>query len=247
MGLDLVLGGLVLVTAIRGWLKGFVLQAIRLAGLVACVYLADPVRDQARPYVLVYVPKIRPDLVDRLLWWSSAVASYVVLVGLVTLAVKLYRPQPIRLAEPNRNDQFAGFLLGGVKGALIALFLVAGLQKYALERIKALPWADEQARASWVLQWNERYQPAARIWASRPVQQFVSRVQRRGLMSPSDVSPISAEPKPVQAAAGRTPRLALPSESEEESATLRAPGLDNEIARAIESIKRQLQQGEDPE
>lgn len=247
MGLDLVLGGLVLVTAIRGWLKGFVLQAIRLAGLVACVYLADPIRDQARPYVLVYLPKIRADLVDRLLWWSSAVTSYVVLVGLVTLAVKLYRPQSIGLAEPNRNDQFAGFLLGGAKGALIALFLVAGLQKYALERIKALPWAEEQARTSWVLQWNERYQPAARIWASRPLQQFVSRVQQRGLMSPSDPSPISAKSKPVQTASGRPPRLAIPSESEEGSAALRAPGLDHEIARALESMKRQLQQDENPD
>ena len=153
MGLDLVLGGLVLVTAIRGWLKGFVLQAVRLAGLVACVYLADPVRDQFRPYVLSYLPKIRPDLVDRLLWWSSAVASYVVLVGLATLTVTLYRRQPIGLAEP----------------------------------------------------------------------------------------------KPVQAAAGQTPRLAIPSEPEEESAALQAPGLDNEIARAIESIKRQLQQDKVPE
>ena len=30
MGLDLVLGGLVLVMAVWGWLKGFILQAIRL-------------------------------------------------------------------------------------------------------------------------------------------------------------------------------------------------------------------------
>lgn len=248
MGLDLALGGLVLVTAIRGWLKGFVLQAVRLAGLVACVYLADPVRDQARPYVLAYLPKIRPDLVDRLLWWSSAVISYVVLVGLATLAVTLHRRQPIGLTEPNRNDQFAGFLLGGAKGVLIALLLVASLQKNASERIKALPWADEQARTSRVLRWNERYQPAARIWAAPPVRHFVSRVRQRGLTSPADAPPISAEPKPVRTAAGRPPRLSIPSASEEDhSAALRALGLDDQIARAIESVKRQLRQGEDPE
>ena len=32
MGLDLALGVIVLLAAIRGWLKGFVLQAIRLSG-----------------------------------------------------------------------------------------------------------------------------------------------------------------------------------------------------------------------
>ena len=52
MGLDLALGGLVLLAAIRGWFKGFVMQAVRLSGLVACVYAADPIRDQVRPRVL---------------------------------------------------------------------------------------------------------------------------------------------------------------------------------------------------
>src|SRR4051794_28680572 len=80
MGLDLALGAIVLLTAIRGWLKGFILQAIRLAGLVACVYLADPVRDLAKPYVLPHLPSIRPELIDRLLWWSAAAISYVALV-----------------------------------------------------------------------------------------------------------------------------------------------------------------------
>src|SRR3954447_21456464 len=43
MGLDLALAVIVLLSAVRGWLKGFVLQAIRLSGIVACVYAADPV------------------------------------------------------------------------------------------------------------------------------------------------------------------------------------------------------------
>src|SRR3954463_10624638 len=93
MGLDLALGVIVLLSAIRGWLKGFVLQAIRLAGLVLCVYSADPVRDQLKPHVLIYLPTIRAELIDRMLWWVSAAGSYVVLVGLASLAVKLYRRQ----------------------------------------------------------------------------------------------------------------------------------------------------------
>src|SRR3954468_9545913 len=89
MGLDLALGVIVLLSAIRGWLRGFLLQAIRLAGMIACVYVADPVRDLAKPHVLPHLPSIRPELVDRLLWWSSAACSYVVLVGMATLILKL--------------------------------------------------------------------------------------------------------------------------------------------------------------
>src|SRR3954454_19736262 len=116
MGLDLALGVIVLWTAIRGWLKGFLLQAIRLSGLVACVYVAVPVRNLTKPYVLPHLPSVRPELVDRLLWWSSAAVSYIVLVGFATVVYRLSRRQPFGIAEPNRNDQFAGFALGALKG-----------------------------------------------------------------------------------------------------------------------------------
>ena len=56
MGLDLTLGVIILIAAFRGWFQGFVSQAVRIAGLVACVYLAEPVRDYAKPYVLPYLP-----------------------------------------------------------------------------------------------------------------------------------------------------------------------------------------------
>ena len=52
MGLDVALGIVILIAAIRGWLQGFVYQAVRLGGMIACVYLAAPVRDQAKPYIL---------------------------------------------------------------------------------------------------------------------------------------------------------------------------------------------------
>ena len=95
MGLDLALGAVVLLAAIRGWLRGFVSQAVRLSSFVGCFYLADPVRDQLRPYVLPRLPKVDPALMDRILWWTSAVASYVVVVGLASLAIKMMRrPEP---------------------------------------------------------------------------------------------------------------------------------------------------------
>src|SRR5262245_59554441 len=108
MGLDLALGGLVLFTAFRGWLRGFVIQAIRLAGLVASVYVAAPVRDEVKPYVLDYLPAMRPDLVDRILWWTAVVVSYFVIVGGASLLVAATRRRAYGLDEPNRSDQFAG-------------------------------------------------------------------------------------------------------------------------------------------
>ena len=44
----------------------------------------------------------------------------------------------------------------------MAVFLAAGIQNYAMDQVKNVTWADEQAKASWALKWNETYQPAAR-------------------------------------------------------------------------------------
>src|SRR6516162_5493091 len=128
MGLDVALGVVILIAAIRGWLQGFIYQFIRIGGLIACVYLAAPVRDQVKPHVRGYLPSIPPDLADRLLWWVSASATYIVLVGALTLVLKMTRrPEiPGMIPQRSRNDQFAGFLLGIAKGGLIAAFLVAG-------------------------------------------------------------------------------------------------------------------------
>src|SRR3954463_9792995 len=185
MGLDLALGAIVLLSAIRGWLKGFLLQAIRLSGLVACVYVADPVRNLVKPYVGPHLPSIRPELMDRLLWWSSAALSYVLMVGVATLIVKLMRRQAFGESEPRRNDQFAGFVMGAAKGMVAAMFLASGVEKYALERVQGIAWAEEQGRTSKALKWNATYRPAAKIWESTPVKHFVEHVQRRGLTSPS--------------------------------------------------------------
>src|SRR4051794_40272027 len=190
MGLDVALGVIILIAAIRGWLQGFVYQVIRIAGLIACVYLAVPVRDQVKPHVLPYLPSIQPALIDRLLWWVSAGICYVVIVGVSTLLLKITRRPEIPGIPPqrNRNDQFAGFLLGIGKGALIGAFLVSALQKYALKQIETIPWAEQQAKTSLAIQWDDRYHPAAKIWTSVPVRQFVSHIQRAGLQGPTESS-----------------------------------------------------------
>jgi uncharacterized membrane protein required for colicin V production len=211
MGLDVALGVVILIAAIRGWLQGFTYQFIRLAGLVACVYLADPVRDQVKPYVASYLPAIEPTLLDRLLWWVAASVTYIVLVGTATLALNMTRrPEiPGMPLQRSRNDQFAGLLLGAAKGAVIAVFLLTGLEKYGSKQIEAIPWAQEQTKSSQAIVWNGQYHPAARIWDSVPVTHFVDHIWRMGLQGSSDASPSDAtekgEDRPVAQTARRIP------------------------------------------
>lgn len=238
MGLDIILGLVILMAAVRGWFRGFVIQAIRLAGLVGSVYSAAPIRDATRSYAIKYLPSMRPDLLDRLLWWASAVVCYVVVVGLASLAVKMARRRPFGEVEPNRTDQFAGFLLGGVKGAVAVCFLAAALQRHAVERVKGIDWAEGQAKDSYALMWEAQYHPADRVWTSAPVQHFVAEIRRKGTLAPDGPAPASGPPleKPVQAAANSTPpRLDLPN--------LPIPGLDpsspeftREFDRALEAL-----------
>jgi len=189
MGLDLVLGVIILITAFRGWFQGFMQQAVRIAGVIACVYLADWVRDYAKPHVVPYLSTIQPDLVDRLLWWVSAVGTYIVLVGAAMLVVKMTRrPLIPGISQADRNDQFAGFLFGSAKGLLIAAFLAAGILKYGSEPIQTVSWAQEQVKASWALRWSETYQPVPKIWSARPVQHFVNHVRRMGVQKPGEES-----------------------------------------------------------
>jgi len=255
MGLDLALGVVILINAFRGWFRGFISQAVRIGGLIACVYLADPVRNYTKPHVLPYLPAIPPDLVDRVLWWVSAVLIYVVLVGTVTLVIKLtQRPEIPGLAETRRNDQFAGFLLGLVKGALIAVFLTAGIQRFALTHIQSISWAEDQAKNSQALKWNEQYQPAVRVWRSQPVRHFVNHIQRMGLQNPAEAMPASDDGEspgtaeaPVQTASRRsnreverssqTPSSSAAADDSSSSGRIKYHLQDPELARAAEDVK----------
>jgi uncharacterized membrane protein required for colicin V production len=237
MGLDVALGVIILIAALRGCIKGFVSQAVRLVGFVACFYLADPVHEQARPYVLAKLPKIDPVLMDRIIWWVSAVLSYVVLVGLITLTIQVMRtPPPPGLTHSKRNDQFAGLLFGALKGSLIAAFLAAGIHKYTPEIVEHVSWAGPQASTSVALKWTEQYQPVPRIWAAPPVRRFVEHIQRNGLRGTPPTEAEMTESKqlaerPAETSAPRLPRLDLPSDSPD------LTGLDSELSRVLENLE----------
>jgi len=210
MGLDIALGIMVLLGAIRGWFRGFVLQAIQLGSLVGCVYAADPIRVYARPHVVPYLASIPAPMLDRMLWWSSAVVAYITMVGLGTLAVKLYRRRPYGEPEPNHADQFAGLLLAAGKTAVIASFLIAAFDKNAPSWVKQIPWVNDLTHASTAMTWHTQYHPSERIWSAAPVQHLVTQVQVMGLTPPTDkpATPAIPETPPVQTAS-RPPQLGL--------------------------------------
>jgi hypothetical protein len=224
------------------------------------VYLAQPVRDYAKPNVLPYLPSIQPELVDRLLWWVSAAVTYVVLVGAASLVIKMTRrPEIPGISQSGRNDQFAGFLLGTTKGVLIAAFATAGVQKYALDQIKTVTWAEEQVKTSWALKWSEEYQPVPRIWSSPPVRHFVNHVERMGLRKPGEPSQVPAgledesEASPVRTAsrpddagtasdarrAGEQPASSGASRSSSTSGVERLDSDDQAIADLKAELKKQ--------
>ncbi|WP_165244457.1 CvpA family protein [Paludisphaera soli] len=236
MGLDLALGAVVLIAAIRGWLRGFVSQAVRIAGFVACFYLADPVRDQARPHVLARLPKVDPALMERILWWCSAAASYIVVVGVTMLLIKLARrPDATGKVEARRDNQFAGFLLGAAKGALVSVFLLSGVQKYADALAGRFDWAAGVMERSRTLEWNRRYEPAPKIWESPPVRRFVEHIQRNGLGAPPDAdpgaTPIPAEASDGQVASARIPEVVRPTPR------LEMPDFDADTLADLERFK----------
>lgn len=211
MGLDLTLGALIVLAALRGWFRGFFAQAIRLGGLVGCVYLAAPLRDLIQPAAIEYLPSIRPELLDKLLWWASAVLAFVVLTGLATWVLKAAqrRGDLDRKDAPSyRGDQSAGALLGAAKGAITVAFIVAGVGRYAPQYLEKGGWVGEQVVESRALALSEQHQPAMRIWQAEPVQNFIEHVRRMGI----DGEGPETESKPEwQSAAGQAiPRIIEP-------------------------------------
>jgi uncharacterized membrane protein required for colicin V production len=245
MGLDLTLGVIILLAALRGWLKGFVSQAVRIAGFIACFYLADPVREQVRPYVLGKMPTLDAGLLDRILWWVAALVSFIVLVGLTTLAIQLTRtPPPPGTPPSRRDDQFGGLLLGTAKGLLVAAFLAAAVEKYGTEIARNFAWAERQTTGSYALKWTAQYQPAPRIWAAPPVRCFVEHIQRNGLNGPIEAEAqkqVARQTSVDAEARGQLPRLDLtPAEAPLPDAAPRALDLEPDLVNEIEGYKSDL-------
>ena len=239
MGLDIVLGVVVLLAGVRGWYKGFVRQAIPLAALVGCIYLADPVRELARPYAREYFQKIQVDVLDKILWWTSAVVSYLVTSGGGFWVAKSFRKKTYGEPEPNRTDQGAGFALGVAKGLIVASLMASAVVNFGEKFYPQAPFAEKQAKESKATEFAEKYHPAETLWRSQPVQAVVARVKSRGFWG-DDAKARPEAPKPemrseaLRTASARPRTLSLPRRLDPDSpaflrdveADLRREGLE---------------------
>jgi len=225
MGLDIALGVIVLLAGIRGWFKGFVRQVIPLGALVGCVFLADPLRDLVRPYAVDYFPKFNLEVLNKILWWSSAVVAYVVTSGIAFAIVKSFRKKTYGEPEPNRADQGAGFTLGVAKGLIAVSWLASGIGSWGPKVYNQAPFAEKQTKESRAMEFAEQYHPAETLWRSRPVQIVVERVKTRGIWGEGAKEPekaVGREAKvetarpeaaadPLKTASERPKTLSLPS------------------------------------
>ena len=184
MGLDLALGAVVLLAAIRGWARGFLLQAVRLAAMVGSVFAAGPIRDVARPYAREHIPTMAPDVLDKLLWWTAAVVTAVVASGVASAIVRGAKNRGDRESGGGDADRGAGLLMGAAKGLIVASFLAAGIDRYSAKYLGEVPWAREQIEKSRGMQFSQTYRPAMRLWESAPVRRFVAHVRQAGLSTP---------------------------------------------------------------
>ena len=244
MGLDLILGAIVLVMALRGWFRGFFAQAIRLGSFVGAAYVAGPIRDLARPVAADYLPSLSTGLLDRLLWWVAAVMAFVVIGG---VANGLLASQRRRRASAeggsgpgHGGDHSAGALLGAAKGAIVVAFLASGLQRYALDYLEAGGWVGSQVETSKVLGWSAAHQPARRIWESTPVRRFVEHVRTMGFdanRSQADGSDESA----VLAVEPTTDPTAPDVRTFDPSPDRRRPRADDSIESGLDEVRRDLE------
>ncbi len=248
MGLDIALGVIALLWALRGWLKGFVDQAVQLGGIVASVYVAGPLRDALMPRLSPKLPSVDPMVLEKLVWWSSAAISFVVIVGLASTILKLSRRRPAGLEpEPSYSDQSAGLLLGLVKAAVAFSFALAAVDQYALGFLKGAEWSDKYVATSYALTWARDAKPAERIWKCQPVRLFVAEIKKSGVeMKPTksseksdDTSAISALPE-----GDSTKSLELPKFRDGPSGIPPKLELDADLDARIEKFREQLKKTE---
>lgn len=241
MGLDVGLGIVVLLAGIRGWFRGFAFQAVQLVCLIGSIYVASPLRDLARPYAIQTFPSVEQPILDKILWWSAVVLSYVVTSGAGYSMVRFHRRRAFADLEPNRGDQGAGFALGALKGAIVVAFVASSLAARTQTYIQSGGWAGQQVQDSRALMLAMQHKPAEKIWQSAPIQALVTQIRREGL---GDLAPVAPEPDksrdvarptaadtpPIQTAR-RPGRLSLPP-----------PPVDPRSDRFIDDFDRTLRQ-----
>ena len=185
MGLDIALGLIALGMAVSGWRNGFWVQIMRLFCLVAGLYLAEPIALRAEPYVSQHVKVEDAKLLQRALWWGSWLAVYTLGSMIVGMAARVgrWRKSPLQaeLEPPGKFDPMMGFLFGLTKAVVVASFITAALDRYAIEKIEHRDWAKNYIISSKALVYSRQYEPVPKILAAEPIKSMLTIIQEKGM------------------------------------------------------------------
>ena len=185
MGLDIALGLIALGLAVSGYRQGFWLQIMRLLCLVVGLYAAEPIAVAAEPYVAQHIKLEDAKMLQRGLWWFSWGLVYTLGCLVVGFGAKVskWRKSPLQaeLEPPGKLDPMMGFLFGLVKAGLVAAFLAASMDRYAIPKIEHKEWAKKYVAASKVLEFSRKYEPVPKLLAAEPIKSMLALIQERGL------------------------------------------------------------------
>lgn len=185
MGLDIALGLIALSMAVSGWRAGFWLQTMRLICLVVGLYAAEPISIQAQPYVAQHIKLEDPAMLQRGLWWASWLAVYTLGSMVLSMVARIgkWRKSPLQaeLEPPGKFDPFGGFIFGLAKAGLVAAFLAAAMDRYAIPKIEHKDWAKKYVLTSRALTYSRKYEPIPKILSAEPVKSMLTIIQEKGL------------------------------------------------------------------
>lgn len=185
MGLDIALGLIALSMAISGWRAGFWLQIMRLVCMTVGLYAAEPLSLQLQPYVAQHVKLEDPAMLQRGLWWACWAAVYTFGSLFLGVAAKVgkWRKSPLQaeLEPPGKFDHIAGFAFGLVKAVVLASFMSAAMDRYAIPKIEHKDWAKKYVISSKALEYSRKYEPVPKILSAEPIKSMLTIIQEKGL------------------------------------------------------------------
>ncbi len=121
---DLACGGIVLVSAFFAFVRGFVREALAIAGWVGAGAIAWAYHPVAMPYLQPYINN------ETVLAFAAGIGLFVVLLGVFWLIIHMVVAR-VKASPLNALDRSLGFLFGVARGVVvIALMFLLG--KYSL-------------------------------------------------------------------------------------------------------------------
>jgi membrane protein required for colicin V production len=146
--LDIILGGLLIIGIIRGFLKGFIFEVAILGVFFLGMWAGFKFAGFATPYVLKV---ISPD--PKTLYYISSFVMFLVISAGVILLAKLFTGL-INMAALGIFNKLAGAVLGGLKYALVLSILIFYFNKLDTK----YKWLEADTKAE-----SHLYYPLAKI------------------------------------------------------------------------------------